>query len=292
PQGALRRRPAPAHHRSDPSAPRPRHAPPRRLRRACRSDRGRQHGDGVGVPDARARGPAGAAGARVHAAAPESVAGPGSGGPAPLAQGGALRRLRVHADRPRRQRRPRAVFPDVPCAPLGPGRRLRARGHRPARGPAAPVACPRRGPHLLHDHERCLCPGGREVLPRRDDGDVEAARGLMGVGLHPRAWAGTSCAMRSSRALGAFVFVVVSIACKGGMTPPEVLGAPASEGGSPAREIATWSDEPGACPKDEKRVDLAKLQDLEDASRGEGAYAGDPPETCYLIKNGTYLEGG
>ncbi len=98
--------------------------------------------------------------------------------------------------------------------------------------------------------------------------------------------------MRSSRALGALVFLVVSIACKGGMTPPEGLAAPASEGGSPAAEIATWSDEPGACPKDVKRVDLARLQDLLDASRGEGAYAGDPPETCYLIKNGTYVESG
>src|SRR5262249_8267112 len=86
------------------------------------------------------------------------------------------------------------------------------------------------------------------------------------------------------------VFVVVSMSCKGDATSPVGLAAAASKA-SPAREIATWSDAPGACPEDEKRVDLARLQDLEDASRGEGAYATDPPETCYLIKNGTSVEG-
>jgi hypothetical protein len=64
----------------------------------------------------------------------------------------------------------------------------------------------------------------------------------------------------------------------------------AGTSGSRPREIATWADGPGACPKGEKRVEIAKLQDLEDASRGEGRFAMDPPETCYLIKNGTYVE--
>jgi hypothetical protein len=82
--------------------------------------------------------------------------------------------------------------------------------------------------------------------------------------------------MRSSR-----VLVIVFFATAG-----------AASAGAPSGEIATWSDAPGACPKDAKRVELARLQDLEDASRGEGAYASDPPETCYLIKNGTYVEGG
>lgn len=120
---------------------------------------------------------------------------------------------------------------------------------------------------------------------------MAAARGLTGTRLAAESVGWYIVRMRSLRALGALVFVVVAIAGQGGVTPPDSLAAPASEG-SPSRDIATWTDEPGGCPKDVKRVDLAGLKDLEDASRGEGAYASDPPETCYLIKNGTYLEGG
>lgn len=93
------------------------------------------------------------------------------------------------------------------------------------------------------------------------------------------------------RAYRALIFIGLSCASQGGATPPVSSAAGAASEASPAAEIATWSDAPGACPKDAKRVDLAKLQDLEDASRGEGAYATNPPETCYFIKNGTYVGG-
>jgi hypothetical protein len=39
------------------------------------------------------------------------------------------------------------------------------------------------------------------------------------------------------------------------------------------------------------RVDIANVAALMDASRGDGDYAGDPPNTCYFIANGTYYYG-
>ena len=48
----------------------------------------------------------------------------------------------------------------------------------------------------------------------------------------------------------------------------------------------------GVCPAGSTRVDIASVSALEDASRGEGAYAGDPANTCYFIANGTYQQSG
>jgi hypothetical protein len=39
-------------------------------------------------------------------------------------------------------------------------------------------------------------------------------------------------------------------------------------------------------------VSITNVSALQDASRGEGNYAGDPPDTCYLIANGTYVQSG
>lgn len=46
------------------------------------------------------------------------------------------------------------------------------------------------------------------------------------------------------------------------------------------------------CPAGSTRVDIASVSALEDASRGEGAFAGDPANTCYFIANGTYQQSG
>jgi len=62
--------------------------------------------------------------------------------------------------------------------------------------------------------------------------------------------------------------------------------------GPPPADIATWTDGPGTCPTGSKRVELSTAAQIMDASRGEGAYAADPADTCYLVKNGTYAEGG
>lgn len=61
--------------------------------------------------------------------------------------------------------------------------------------------------------------------------------------------------------------------------------------GPPPADIATWTDVAGACPTGSKRVELSTAAQIMDASRGEGAYAADPADTCYLVKNGTYAEG-
>lgn len=67
--------------------------------------------------------------------------------------------------------------------------------------------------------------------------------------------------------------------------------APLPDSGPPPGDIGTWTDGPGTCPQGTKRVDLSTAQQLMDASRGAAAYAADPPETCYFVKNGTYAEG-
>ena len=48
---------------------------------------------------------------------------------------------------------------------------------------------------------------------------------------------------------------------------------------------------PGTCPAGTTRVDIGSVSALQDASRGERAYADDPPNTCYFIANGTYSSG-
>src|SRR5262245_8332814 len=48
----------------------------------------------------------------------------------------------------------------------------------------------------------------------------------------------------------------------------------------------------GQCPAGMPRVDITSLAALEDASRGQGNYAGNAPNTCYLIANGTYQQSG
>jgi Fe-S cluster biogenesis protein NfuA len=48
----------------------------------------------------------------------------------------------------------------------------------------------------------------------------------------------------------------------------------------------------GQCPSGTNRVGIASVAALMDASRGDGAFADDPPNTCYLIANGTYQQSG
>lgn len=64
-------------------------------------------------------------------------------------------------------------------------------------------------------------------------------------------------------------------------------------GGDPGPgAIGEWTDSPGMCPSGTTQRDLMTEQDLIDASRGEGAFAADGPNTCYLIHNGSYVQGG
>jgi parallel beta-helix repeat protein len=64
-------------------------------------------------------------------------------------------------------------------------------------------------------------------------------------------------------------------------------------GASPvaAAAIGEWQDSGGACPTGAPVVELSSRSEIEDASRGEGRFSGDAPETCYLIRNGTYRQG-
>jgi hypothetical protein len=62
--------------------------------------------------------------------------------------------------------------------------------------------------------------------------------------------------------------------------------------GSGGIAIGEWTDAPGACPTGVPQKDITSLTELEDATRGEGAFAGDAPETCYLIHDGTYVQSG
>jgi hypothetical protein len=56
--------------------------------------------------------------------------------------------------------------------------------------------------------------------------------------------------------------------------------------------IGEWTDAPGTCPAGVPQVDIHTASELADASRGEGAYAADAPNTCYLIHDGDYTQSG
>lgn len=56
--------------------------------------------------------------------------------------------------------------------------------------------------------------------------------------------------------------------------------------------IGEWTDAPGACPAGIPKVDITTAAQLASASRGEDAYAGDAPSTCYLLHDGVYAQSG
>lgn len=56
--------------------------------------------------------------------------------------------------------------------------------------------------------------------------------------------------------------------------------------------IGEWTDTKGVCPAGTKQVDLHTTAELSAATRGEGAYAGDGPGTCYFLHDGTYSQNG
>jgi hypothetical protein len=93
-------------------------------------------------------------------------------------------------------------------------------------------------------------------------------------------------------------------AAAGGAPVVAAGGAPAAAGGAVATgsggattqavtttAIASWSDAPGACPAGTTRKDITTASQLADATRADGAYASDPANTCYFLRNGTYAEG-
>lgn len=67
---------------------------------------------------------------------------------------------------------------------------------------------------------------------------------------------------------------------------------PAPDAGPPPGDIGAWKDAPGACPMGQKQVDITNVAELAAASRGDSPYNADPPDTCYLLHNGTYAQVG
>ncbi len=65
-------------------------------------------------------------------------------------------------------------------------------------------------------------------------------------------------------------------------------GQPDDAGSPPGPEIGSCDPLPPGCPPGAFQVDLVDADQLAAAARGEGAYASDPPETCYFIHDGTY----
>ncbi len=85
------------------------------------------------------------------------------------------------------------------------------------------------------------------------------------------------------------VLVIAGAACAPSATDLDAGGSPPVTGASIA--IGEWTDAPGTCPLGLPRVDIHSIGELESASRGEDAYAADPPGTCYFIRNGAYRQG-
>jgi hypothetical protein len=53
-----------------------------------------------------------------------------------------------------------------------------------------------------------------------------------------------------------------------------------------------WTDTPGACPAGIPQIDITTAAQLASAARGQDAYTGDAPSTCYFIHDGTYTTTG
>ncbi len=66
------------------------------------------------------------------------------------------------------------------------------------------------------------------------------------------------------------------------------FGGEQNLGGAEETGIAEWTDGPIPCPSGLPQRNIGSVEELEQAARGEGAFADDPPATCYLIANGTY----
>jgi parallel beta-helix repeat protein len=92
----------------------------------------------------------------------------------------------------------------------------------------------------------------------------------------------------------ACLLVMALVACGGAGTEHE--GGPSPSDAIPVTgdpiAIGEWTDTPGTCPPGAPRVDIGTVSELEAASRGTGTRAGDPPGTCYLIRNGMFRQQG
>jgi Right handed beta helix region len=69
-------------------------------------------------------------------------------------------------------------------------------------------------------------------------------------------------------------------------------GGGAGGGGGAPGDVGVWTDAPGACPAGIPKVDITTAAQLASAARGEDAFAGDAPSTCYFLHNGTYKDNG
>jgi Right handed beta helix region len=86
----------------------------------------------------------------------------------------------------------------------------------------------------------------------------------------------------------ALAMVLAGAGCSSGQTVSPVP----VEAGPAAVAIGEWADAAGTCPAGAPRIDLKSVSDLQNASRGEGSFAGDPAGACYFIRNGTYRQSG
>lgn len=55
--------------------------------------------------------------------------------------------------------------------------------------------------------------------------------------------------------------------------------------------IGEWEDAPGACPEGTVPIELATIEELNAASRGEEPFVDPAPGTCYFILDGDYVGG-
>jgi parallel beta-helix repeat protein len=88
------------------------------------------------------------------------------------------------------------------------------------------------------------------------------------------------------------IFAALALALLTGCSSGETAAPGPVPSGPPSVAIGEWADAAGACPSGQPRVELKGVSDLQNASRGEGSFAGDAPNTCYFIRNGTYRQSG
>jgi hypothetical protein len=86
--------------------------------------------------------------------------------------------------------------------------------------------------------------------------------------------------------------LVLALGSLAGCSSGETASPGPIPSGPPSVAIGEWADAAGTCPSGMPRVELRSAADLQNASRGEGAFAGDPGATCYFIRNGTYRQSG
>jgi Right handed beta helix region len=79
----------------------------------------------------------------------------------------------------------------------------------------------------------------------------------------------------------------------GGSTGPHMSTGAATGGGGGGGaigDVGVWQDGPGQCPGGMPKKDITTSAELASASRGDDAYQGDAPATCYFVHDGSYSQ--